>query len=249
VNIEVSDVRKVAGSIVNGSLVTYLLGVVLTCFAISALLSGASAQVGECHYRFRDRQNTPQVDQTFNQHPADSVAYICLDNSGKVTRYDTASLVRTRGTGTCSFVRTPLLPKQNPTLLFMSVAAGSCPEDRERYVYVDGVSEGVFHSIMNFVESLRSGAIFDAALRTAQVADDLERGQLESIKALIVRSSGDDLQIASVELRTAIFVGDLSGYSVAFLRKGSPPQSPQWILDIDLTNEGFKVLRVGVRYF
>lgn len=225
------------------------LGFALALFAMSVLGSEANAQVAECHYRFRDHQNPVQVDLTFKQHLTDNVAYICLDSLGNVTRYDSASLVRARGNGVCSFVRTPMLPRQNATLLFMAATARSCPEDRERYVYVDGVSEGVFRSIVNFVESLRSGTTFDAALRTAQVADDLERGQIESIRALIVRSSSDNLRIVSVELRSAIFVGDLSGYSIAFVDRRHAPQSPEWILDIDLTNEGFKVLRVGVRVY
>ena len=160
-----------------------LLGIAGSAALLLSPPAAAQTERTACKIYFVDDRLTPPAVKALLEMHSDAAATVCSPDTENIS-YAAISAVWKGPRGACIFQQGPvsylkLNEQAGPYTTFMALARAGCPKQDDRsYKSAEGVSEGVFVTLMNFVERISaSRANFDAELALSQRDQSVEEAR------------------------------------------------------------------------
>jgi hypothetical protein len=210
------------------------------------VLLAAEPPLLTCQFYARGQASTPASVADFAKKFDDSLSRACINPRGRVLFYDSVDDVVHAPNGVCFYDRFERLaagrPASDETRTFMSYSPNAaCPAQSAReYVMVEGVSPGVFLSILGFLKGISEGAAeFDRAVSISIEQEASVRPSLNGFRTRLLDLNGRPILYAAT-------VGRLVGHedTLAHVLTFEDPRDPaaSHSVAIDLTPDGWKIM-------
>ena len=171
-------------------------------------------------------------------------AMICSTSSGAVTRYSPATPFYQSPSGVCLFEVLTYAKSGNILLneeTYMSRLRGaSCPDQSApSYLPSTNVSDGLFLVLLDFAFELQSSKTRFEKLTSNIRQDKSRRDEYRELSnALFADPHHNRIRLEAISLAKPLRPR-WSGYQLSF---GEKPSYPTWIIMVDFTNSGLKVI-------
>jgi len=216
------------------------------------LLSPSAAAQTEhtaCKIYFVDDRLTPPSVKALLEMHGDAAARVCSPDTENVS-YAAISAVWKGARGACIFQQGPvsylkLNEQAGPYTTFMALARADCPKQDDRsYKSAEGVSEGVFVALINFVERISaSRANFDAELVLSQRDQSIG----EARAGILASEPRARLTLSAIRLQPPdIHFSQSTTADYAYVLEFADDSTRRgWQLIVDLTPRGFKIVQIS----
>lgn len=221
-----------------------ILGGVLSLALLGTAPEGGAARGEprrtECKtYNVFDRGISDSIKAEISQNE-DTVARICARGSGEIVKYWSLSAVSKGHQGICRFWMTPVRNGErlvSHAITAMQFRPSRCPAQADTgYIFTDGISEGVFLSVVRFWRDIQSSPrVFDA--RLTHVDDPAQSASKKALRRHLFqgRSSGA-MNIEAIEMSV------LPPRAIEVRVVDSRSSEKFWLLYLDVGPSGVKVV-------
>jgi hypothetical protein len=199
-----------------------------------------------CQFYARGQASTPASVTDLAKKFDDSLSRACINRRGRVFSYQSVADVVRAPNGVCFYDRFERVaagqPANDETYTFMTYAPNAtCPAQSAReYIMVEGVSPGVFLSILGFLNAISDGpADFDRAVSISIEREASLRPWLGEFRSRLLDSNGRPI-LHAVTVGRLVGNEDTLAYSLTFSDPRDSAASHS--IAIDLTPDGWKII-------